>query len=148
MNYRFEYAAHTYRENMRIGNLNPTYRAKVRAKGIMGYYDDMEHLGQNYCKEQLEFQGVKQTMFLYYDPIYVRGELMTAAHDDGVTELSELSRVPAEAEITMGIIDEFDTRLFNLGKNFPEDLDNDQQRDYDGQKHDLAIKMLKEYLNL
>ena len=148
MNYRFEYAAHTYRENMRIGNLNPTYRAKIKAKGILGYYDDMEHLGHNYCKDQLEFQGVKQTMFMYFDPIYLRDELYTAAHDDFATDDHELAVMPHKSALTLELINEFDELLFDLGKNFPEDLGNDEQRDYDTQKHELAIRLLKKHLDI
>ncbi len=57
MNYRFEYAITVYRRNMRIGKLNETYRAMIKAKGIFGYYQDLEHCSQEYCKEQLELQG-------------------------------------------------------------------------------------------
>ena len=59
MNYRYHYAAHVYGKNIRIGKLNPTYLAKVRAKGILGYYQDLAHCGQEYCKKQLEIDGVK-----------------------------------------------------------------------------------------
>lgn len=146
--YRFHYAVHTYQANMRIGALNPAYRDKVKGMGILGYYRDMEHLSQEYCQEQLKIQGVCQTMFMYYDAIYLRELLVTAARDDGATELSELCTVPAETEITMDLINDFDEKLWNLGKNFPEDLSNDQQRDYDGQKHELAIRLLKQHLGI
>lgn len=59
LNYRLKYAEYVYQQNLRIGRLNKTYRDKVKAKGILGYYQDLAHCSQEYCKEQLELQGVE-----------------------------------------------------------------------------------------
>ncbi len=57
LNHRLKYATHIYRVNLRIGKLNQAYWNKVKSKGILGYYKDLEHCSQEYCQEQLELQG-------------------------------------------------------------------------------------------
>lgn len=62
LNHRLKYATHIYRVNLRIGKLNQAYWNKVKSKGILGYYQDLEHCSQEYCQEQLELQGRGQVL--------------------------------------------------------------------------------------